>query len=97
MNEKSRQVVLIYDEITINRSLKFNKARDKIEGYVDYGYGYNKRQPGIEKSVCVFMARNLFSNWKLPIAYAISTYLICSNLSEIICLNTASKLKTKGT
>lgn len=55
-NNLEKEAVLLFDEIKINI----------IDGFVDYG---NSRQFKIGGSICCFMIRGLFSNWKYVISY----------------------------
>lgn len=89
LDDKSRQVVLMFDEISIKRDLRYNKHYDRIDGFVDFGKGGDGRKLEIGKSICVFMLSSLFGNWKQVIYYIIveknaPTNILKEKLFEII-------------
>ena len=59
---KDREVVLIFDEMSIQSNLTYNKYKDIVEGFVDYGRGIRKSE--CAKSVCVFMIRSVCGKFK---------------------------------
>lgn len=68
--EMSKNVVLIFDEISIEENVTYNKFKDRIDGLVDYGDG--KREPIRGKTICVFMIRGLCSNFKYILNYVVT-------------------------
>ncbi|XP_055918650.1 uncharacterized protein LOC129950754 [Eupeodes corollae] len=62
LSEKDREVNLIFDEMSLQTNLTYNKFKDEIEGFVDYGK--NQRSSILAKSACVFMIRSVCGNFK---------------------------------
>lgn len=70
MEVSERKCVITFDEMCIKQFLDYNKFVDIIEGFEDYGHlGRTKK---FAKHALVFMARGIFSSWKLPLAYYFS-------------------------
>lgn len=88
INEKC--CVLCFDEMSIAENLEYSKEMDYIEGYEDLGQlGRSMRTA---KYALVFLARGLYSSWKLPIAYFLShTGIKGKELSQLI-VHTLEKL-----
>lgn len=71
MEALERKCVITFDEMCIKQFLEYNKYLDIIEGFEDYGHlGRTKK---FAKHALVFMARGIFSSWKLPVAYYFSS------------------------
>lgn len=68
-NEVEKNVVVIFDEITIRRELRYNLHHDLIDGLEDIGF---RRENAIGKQVCVFMVRGLVSSWKVVLNYFVT-------------------------
>lgn len=62
LEPKDKEVILIFDEMSIQANLTYNKYKDIIEGFVDYGE--NQRLDLCAKSVCVFMIRGICGKYK---------------------------------
>lgn len=89
----SKNVVLIFDEISIEENITYNNFKDRIDGFVDYGNG--KREPTRGKTICVFMIRGLCCNFKYILNYVVSsTSCPVLELKEQIfkCLDVCAKL-----
>lgn len=69
MDDLSRNAVLVFDEVSIRRDLKYNSVEDQIEGFVDDG---TNRKNKIGKQVIVFMVRGIFNNWKFVLTHFVS-------------------------
>ena len=62
--------------------MSYNEIHDEIQGYQDYGY---KRTPSLAQTVCVFMVRGLFSQWKFVLKYyAANTNISGSELKRML-------------
>lgn len=73
--------MICFDEISIKEFLEYSKDFDFIEGFEDFGsYGRSANTANI---CLVFMARGIYTSWKIPIAY----FLAHSNVKHEI-LNT---------
>lgn len=67
MSYSDRKCVLLHDEMSILKSLEYNKALDMIEGFEDLGpLG---RSSNYAKHALVIMVRGLYKNWKFPLCY----------------------------
>ncbi|XP_011880898.1 PREDICTED: uncharacterized protein LOC105569228, partial [Vollenhovia emeryi] len=58
--------VLIWDEISLQPQLQYDKINDKIVGFEDWGH---KRTQQIADHALVFMLRGIKSSWKIPLSY----------------------------
>lgn len=86
MDPENRICSLIFDEMSLEPSLGYNKKTDSINGFEDCGDG--KKQKFADHAM-IFMARGLRKKWKQPIAYFFSEHGMSSphivrNLKEII-------------
>lgn len=82
MPKKSREVVLIFDEVAIRRDLKYNIHLDCVTGFVDFG---KERELLLGKNILVFMVRGLNENYKFAISYFVGANDIPANkLSNIL-------------
>lgn len=68
---------LIFDEMSRNPQLHYDKRADKIVGFVDFG---DQRECKIADLVIVFMVRGLRKKWKMPISFS----FVEGSLSTII-------------
>lgn len=67
LSAREKEMVLIFDEMSIQTNLTYNKYKDKIDGFVDYGD--DERSNVCAKSVCVFMLRSIGGKFKQPLYY----------------------------
>lgn len=86
MDLEDRICSLIFDEMSLEPALSYNKKTDSINGFEDCGGG--KKQKFADHGI-VFMARGLRKKWKQPIAYFFSEHGMSSpdlarNLKDII-------------
>lgn len=70
MKRRDKLAVLMFDEIAIRRDLDFNEKLDLIDGFEHLSE--EERKNLIGKSVCVFMLRGLFSNWKYVLNFFVT-------------------------
>lgn len=70
MNNLEKYCTLVFDEISIKQFLEYNKKYDFIEGLEDFG---DKRTKRFGTHISLFMVRGIYSKWKLPFAYFISS------------------------
>lgn len=70
MSAKERAVVLMWDEVQIRKSVQYNEAKDRIEGYLDHADGKSSRT--VANKCLVFMVQSLAKRWKQPVAYYFS-------------------------
>jgi hypothetical protein len=83
MTTFERNVVLMFDEISIKKFLSFNEKRDLIEGYQDLGS--LGRSPLVGNHVLMFVVRGLYMKWRMPVAYFVSSGVTEGKiLSELI-------------
>ncbi|CAK1584670.1 unnamed protein product, partial [Parnassius mnemosyne] len=67
MPDKHKFCCILFDEMSIATNLSYDRAHDKINGFVDNG---SKRQPIFADHVLVFMVRGIVKKYKQPIAYS---------------------------
>lgn len=71
MDEREKQCVLLFDEMSIRRHFDYSDNIGYIEGFQDLGeIGGRSSKAGTQ--ALVFMVRGLYDNWKMPLAYFIS-------------------------
>lgn len=62
-----KKCVILLDEVSIIKSIEYNKLLDKIEGFEDLGqFG---RTSKFASHALVIMIRGLYKNWKFPFSY----------------------------
>ncbi|KAI4471957.1 thap domain-containing protein 9 [Holotrichia oblita] len=66
-NEKDKHCIFIYDEMSLDVGLSYNRKCDSIDGFQDFGNG-NRTQRFADHAL-VFMARGVHKKWKQPISY----------------------------
>ncbi len=89
MSVLERNCVLLFDEITIKSDLTYNRVRDVIDGFVDFGEGH--REMTLGNKCCFFMIKELSSHWKYVFSYYISKNgLSTKKLEEILNKNIAA-------
>ena len=71
MDCRDKNVVLVFDEMSIEEGLLYNVGRDIIERFEDFGHIGQTRY--IANHAIVFMIRGLASKWKQPIGYFLSS------------------------
>lgn len=82
MSERSKEAVLVLDEMSIRRDLSYNSNSDIIDGLEDLGF---QRTSAIGGEICVFMLRGLFDSWKCVLNYFVSESAIKGHsLKEIV-------------
>lgn len=67
LKEIDKYCSLIFDEISLEPGVQYNKQLDCIEGIVDYGTDH--REIKFADHALVFMIRGLFKKWKQPICF----------------------------
>lgn len=83
MEVNQKKCSILFDEMSIKTFFEYNKCLDFIEGYEDLGEMGRTGNPA--KSVLVFMARGIFSSWKLPLCYFLTHSSIkSSQLHQIL-------------
>jgi len=66
-SDVDRQCVLLMDEMSLKKGLRYCKMRDLVVGYVDDG---TERKPTMATSALVFMIRGIFKCWKQAVCFA---------------------------
>lgn len=70
MTSTEKQCVLLFDEMSLRKSLEYNSKLDLIEGFEDLGpLGRNGK---LATHATVFMLRGINNPWKCPLAYVLS-------------------------
>ena len=66
-NEHDRLVAIVFNEMSIKKSLNYNERLDCVLGYEDLGN--EERSEKIASYATVFMVRSIQGSWKQPIGY----------------------------
>lgn len=66
MEKLDRSCCIMFDEMSIEAELSYNRKLDLIDGFENCGDG---RRLKIADHAMVFMARGLRKKWKQPLAY----------------------------
>ena len=67
IDKLDKHCVLMFDEMALKSNLLYNKAKDCIDGFEDYG---ELGRTHVEADhALVFMARGITRNWKQPLGY----------------------------
>jgi len=67
LTEREKYCIVAFNEMKIKTFLYYSKPLDLVEGLEDLGHLGRTNKPASQ--ALVFMARGLYSNWKLPVAY----------------------------
>lgn len=67
MSYDGKKCVILLDEVSIMKSLEYNKIIDEIEGFEDLGSIGRTQKLG--SHALVIMVRGLIKNWKFPFSY----------------------------
>lgn len=67
MNVDEKNCAISLDEVSIMRSIEYNKVLDEIEGFE--GLGTLGRTNLLGSHALVVMVRGLYKNWKFPLCY----------------------------
>ena len=70
LSKLKREVVLVYDEMSIKARLNFNVKTDHIEGFADLSTNSSQY---IANHAGVLMLRSLTESWKQPLGYFLSS------------------------
>jgi hypothetical protein len=94
MKEDQKACTIMFDEMSIKEGLEYSAQYDLIEGFQDIGcFG---RSPIVGKEACVFMARGLYSQWKMPVGYFISGNGIKAHQTKSLIKDSVEKLQEIG-
>jgi len=67
MDYNEKKCVILLDEVSMMKTLEYNKILDEIEGFEDLGDMGRTEKFG--SHALVIMVRGLYKNWKLPLSY----------------------------
>lgn len=67
MNKQEKKCAILLDEISIMRTIEYNKVLDEIEGFEDLGSLGRTNKLG--SHALVVMVRGLYAKWKIPLCY----------------------------
>ncbi|XP_071640307.1 uncharacterized protein [Temnothorax longispinosus] len=65
-DERDKLCVLMWDEMSLEANLQYDQSNDKIIGFEDWEH---KRTSLLADHVLVFMARGIWTGWKIPLSY----------------------------
>lgn len=85
---------MCFDEISIKEFLEYSKAFDFIEGFEDFGkYG---RSCNTANSCLIFMARGIYSSWKIPVAYFVAHSSVKHGILKTLIVDVMQELFNVG-
>lgn len=67
MNIQEKKCAILLDEVSIMKSIEYNKVLDEIEGFEDLGTLGRTNKLG--SHALVVMVRGLYAKWKFPLSY----------------------------
>ena len=94
MDCRDKNVVLVFDEMSIKEGLLYNVGRDVIEGFEDLGHICQKEY--IANHAIAFMIRGPASKWKQPIGYFLSSEPIRAKTLQSLTRLCISKVTETG-
>lgn len=65
-NVDDKLCILMWDEISLQPHLQYDKTNDKIVGFKDWGH---KRTQRIANHALVFILKGIKTGWKIPLSY----------------------------
>lgn len=90
LTDKEKFVNLLFDEVSLQAGLTYDRRRDTIDSFVDYGEA--DRRPRLADHAMVFMIRGIYKKFKQPVCFVLSentvptyklAYLIKTVISEV--------------
>jgi len=94
MDEKERFYTLVFDEMKIKHFLEYSKYLDLVEGYEDLGpLEWSNKLAG---QAMVFLIRDLYASWKLPISYFFTSTSVKHADLSILLMDVIEKLLDCG-
>ena len=94
MDCRDKNVVSVFDEMSIKEGLLYNVGRDITEGFEDFGHIGQTRY--IANHAIVFMIRGHASKWKQPIGYFLSSGPIRAKTLQSLTRSCISKVTETG-
>lgn len=91
MSTMEKMCVVCVDEMAIKECLEYSPLLDLIEGYEDLGVCLGRTNKTAKKAL-VFMARGMYSKWKLPLGYFLSNKGLNGNTLATVIKNCIDKL-----
>lgn len=67
MNVQEKKCAVLLDEVSIMKTIEYNKVLDEIEGFEDLGS--LGRTNKLSLHALVIMVRGLYAKWKIPLCY----------------------------
>jgi hypothetical protein len=94
MSEEEKETVLLFDEMSIRKSLEYNPKLDVVEGFEDLGPLGRRNVPATH--ALVFLIRGLKYPWKCPIAYVLSENSVKGSALAVLIDYCIAKLNNIG-
>lgn len=82
--DEKRDVNVICDAMSIKKLVQYDRKRDKMWGYVDFGKIEVEEKEKEATEVMVFMAACLNGSWRLPVGYFFQDKCSAELLGELI-------------
>lgn len=94
MTDEEKYCTVIFDEMKIQKGLEYSKYLDQIEGFEDLGNFGRSNKFGTQ--AMVFLARGIYSSWKMPLAYFICGSSMKHNVLQNLIKSTITKVMDAG-
>ncbi|KAF0717771.1 Uncharacterized protein FWK35_00034244, partial [Aphis craccivora] len=94
MTNEEKYCVVVFDEMSIKKYLEYSKYLDMVEGFEDLGH--KGRTNKIASLAMVFIARGLYSRWKMPITYFLSASSMKHDILSELIIEVVEKLNRIG-
>lgn len=94
MAESSSLCAIVLDEMSIKENVSYNKERDEVEGFEDFGTG--GRTKYIANHATVFMVRGLVDKWKQAVGYFLTSGTMDSDMMHTLLLECIDKAEEAG-
>ena len=94
LDNKDKNVALVFDEMSLETDLRYNHGLDKVEGFKDLGELGSSHY--VADHALVFMVRGLYTKWKQPLAYFLTAGTIKAGYLQSLTRKCIDKLDQIG-
>ena len=94
MSQSSKACALILDEMSIKESVSYDRHRDEVEGYEDFGNLGRTRF--IANHAIVFLVRGMCEKWKQPLGYFLTSGTMSGSIMGTLLKDCITKVEACG-
>ena len=94
LTAREKYCIVAFDEMKIKTFLEYSKPLDLVEEFEYLGHLGRTNKPASQP--LVFMARGLYSNWKLPVVYFFSASSMSQSVLNKLIISTVEKILEVG-